>query len=69
MIHQGDFLDKDRFIALICDVEDIYQYTDNMRKARKLLNDETFRKRFIDNLMQDWELSMDSAIESIEDLD
>lgn len=65
MIHQGDFIDKDRFIALICDVEDINQYTNNMRKARKLLNNETFRKRFIDNLMQDWELSLTNAIEGL----
>jgi len=63
MIHQGDFLDKNRFIALICDVEDISQYTNDMRKARKLLNDETFRKRFINNLMQDWDLLLTSAIE------
>jgi len=62
MLRQGDDLDEDRYIALILSKEDLENYVDE-DLADKLFNDDMFRQFFENNIMQDFELSLETAIE------
>jgi len=62
MLRQGDNLDEDRYIALILSKEDLENYVSE-DLADELFNDNTFRQFFENNIMQDFALSLETAIE------
>jgi len=62
MLRQGDNLDEDRYIALILSKEDLENYVSE-DLADQLFNDDIFRQYFENNIMQDFGLSLETAIE------
>ena len=62
MLRQGDNLDKNRYVALILSKEDLEDYVSE-DLADQLFNDENFRDNFENNIMGDFALSLESAIE------
>jgi len=62
MLRQQDNLDEDRYIALILSKEDLENYVSE-DLADQLFNDDIFRQYFENNIMQDFALSLESAIE------
>ena len=62
MLRQGDNLDKDRYIALILSKEDLENYVSE-DLADQLFNDDMFRQFFENNIMEDFALSLETAIE------
>ena len=62
MLRQQDNLDEDRYIALILSKEDLENYVSE-DLADQLFNDDIFRQYFENNIMQDFALSLETAIE------
>ena len=62
MLRQGDNLDKNRYIALVLSKEDLEEYVSE-DLADQLFNDEMFRENFENQIMADFALSLENAIE------
>ena len=66
MLTQKDNLTDDSYIVLILSKDDLLPYV-NEDLANKLFNNDIFREYFENNLMQDWDLSLQTAIEDMQE--
>ena len=66
MLRQQDDLDKDRYIVLVLSKGDLEAYV-SKKEAKSLFYNERFREYFQDNLMQDWDLSLQTAIQDMQE--
>ena len=66
MLTQKDNLTDDSYIVLILSKGDLLPYV-NEDLADKLFNNDIFREYFENNLMQDWDLSLQTAIEDMQE--
>ena len=66
MLTQKDNLDKDRYIVLILSKDDLLPYV-NEDLADELFNNDIFREYFENNIMQDWDLSLETAIQDMQE--
>ena len=66
MLTQKDNLTDDSYIVLILSKDDLLPYVDE-DLADKLFNNDIFREYFENNLMQDWDLSLQTAIEDMQE--
>jgi len=66
MLTQKDNLTDDSYIVLILSKDDLLPYVDE-DLANKLFNNDIFREAFEDNIMQDWDLSLETAIQDMQE--
>ena len=66
MLKQQDDLDKDRYIVLVLSKGDLESYV-SKKEAKSLFYNERFREYFENYIMQDWDLSLQTAIEDMQE--
>ena len=66
MLTQKDNLTDDSYIVLILSKDDLLPYV-NEDLADELFNNDIFREYFENNIMQDWDLSLETAIQDMQE--